>query len=274
MRVFSRIGFNNVKKFPVSASKLVEQFYESANQYMIHKETQLYRVPWNSKSYEYVKEIKTIVKDGGIFELVEREFTKAEYARAVAYRFQLGSFIHTYNDICPGYYFERCCEGGSVLKMQIKHLMVPKGSFKNKEYGITDLLTFAVSERLMNEIIGLGASEHDFMPVVTKQGEVVCYQIEPVNTLFGLSEINHWRKESGCPKCNYPIYWQLDGKATLISDKLLSELKILNKTEELLGDVNIAAYFINKELYEYLHVKYPRMYFVPIFSESNAPAID
>jgi hypothetical protein len=150
--------------------------------------------------------------------------------------------------------------------------MVPKSSFNKKKYGILSSWRFAVSERIMNEIVGMGASADDFMPVITKQGEIVCYQIEPVNTISGMSEINNWRKESGCSKCNYPIYWEIDWKASMITEKLLSELTLLNKTEELMGDANIPEYIINKELYEFLIAKYPKMNFEPIFLVSNAPS--
>lgn len=134
-----------------------------------------------------------------------------------------------------------------------------------------------VAELLIQE--GL-ATANDFWSVTMKKGEHVCYQLNPTHTIHGFMKENGAQEVDCCKACGRKRYNPCN-EPYHMSEKLVSELQGLNRTEELQGPIienteidhgDIGGrtleplYIVNKQTYQLLHERYPRMQFIPIFS--------
>lgn len=226
---------------------------------------------------ELINEIHVLQEKCGeedcfIYDLIPRkQYTKKDYEQAVAYNITWGNFVYGYDGYdTEGIYWSPCCEhdawyDGGRCGIQIGSYRMPFSHFKNKKCAITGMYDYVVNEDIKNLMKNSGALEDDFFPVMTKESEVVCWQLRPQNILYGLGETNGWKKIRGCLNCGketyirdrYDFYW--------MGPETAEQLKALNISREEFGRFFQPHIIINKEIYSMLKKVCPRLFYEPIF---------
>lgn len=191
--------------------------------------------------------------------------------------------VYTYDNVDYADFFGNCClfpswkTGNSLV--QNKKFQIPSSEFKKKKYAKLEI-GYAVDKEIVELLIKEHlAGKQDFLEVHTKKGNLVCYQIHPQNKITGFAKDNSFRLFDKCHHCGLELY-EYENEPFYISDETLSKLKGLNQIDEMLEhkteDENpitnndsprllVPWYIVNKDVYNLLTDKYPKMQFIPVF---------
>ena len=106
-------------------------------------------------------------------------------------------------------------------------------------------------------------SEADFREVVSKNNELICYQLTPQNIMPPIHQYNNM-EEFRCSTCNN-IYWYppVDETIFYIDKDVLNNLKTLNYTYEH-TPLDNGSIIVSKPAYDILTKNYPKMEFTPV----------
>lgn len=239
-----------------------------------------WEIPVEYKGYKIYEEIsnKSLENEFEISCRYFQKYSEKDFDEAVAYEVCFPNLVYEYDDSIDDY-FDTCCENckyhelwendhGKLFVHQKKILRAPKRNFK-KDYGQLTCWRYVISENMKKDFLNAGCTEADFKKVIDKKGELVCWQIDPQNTISGMAKCNDWNVTGRCENCGIVTYESDNKKATYITKEILNTLTPLNKTEELFPGVCIAtpSIIMNKELFQYLQPKYKRVlkHFAPIF---------
>lgn len=275
MNLYSRINVELPKKTNEKARKVYEEFMKGSQKYLLDEVMQLYRIPMDTPFYQdVVTKIKTFPEEEiDWYEQFERTYSKQDYRDAVAYLAWFTSMAFGYeSDDEMDCFASPCCEKGRenerVNYIQSKPYRMPQKEFVNRKFIFLEMGGYAVAKEVYEDLLEIGALEADFTPIYNKRGEIVAYQLTPVNEL-SMHEVNQWKEIKLCEHCDLTGYdiktaEQLSEFRNVYLDQAAySNLKVLNKSE--MDQFCDREIIINKEAYEYLSSKYKRMNVEPVF---------
>lgn len=200
-----------------------------------------------------------------------KKYTKKDLSKAVAFQILWGSFVSGYESLnTQGVFWDYCCDDsrwydGGQCGVQIGNYRMSHNQLKNKKYAITDVYDYVVSHDIKQLLLEIGAVEKDFRPVLSKDDEVVCWQITPQNVVHGMAKDNGWNQIEGCLNCKKKTYRTNKYDYLWMSEEVYNQIGPLNKTEETFGRRFQPDIIVNKEVFEALKKECPRMTFEPIF---------
>lgn len=273
-----------------------EMFKKKCAKYCVDEEMELYYIPIKTEIYEYAHDQALLYPSSDDIwdespamyitesDLIQTEYNKRDLKKALAYMVNFGCFAYDYEELSSDEFVGSCCETSAwstePCSMQCRNYMIPKSEFAKKKYAKL-MLGYAVADEVAALLIQEGqATANDFWSVTTKKGEHICYQLTPTHTIRGFMKENGAKVVDCCKSCGRKRYNPCN-EPFYMSEKLVSELQGLNRTEELQGPIiekteiehgDIGGrtleplYIVNKQTYQLLHERYPRMQFIPIFS--------